>query len=237
MHTRASLFRALPAIAVLAGLIAGCGTPAGRDSAAPAAAVTTTADAANDPATGPNDGGSTGPDSSDTDSSDTGSTGADSPDTGSPDTGSTGAGPTATEGETAPTPARATATFPAPFAKGATVDVALHGLKRRGRLLDLTFSLTPHAPEGSGAREKLSPYRILGQNSFNVTLIDTVNVKRHVVVKDSEGKTLKPDDVFTTILLDQPGFLTYTFAAPPADVTHMDVHIADWTPFYDVAVE
>ncbi len=222
MHTRASLFRALPAIAVLAGLIAGCGTPAGRDSAAPAAAVTTTADAANDPATGPNDGDSTGPDSSDTDS---------------PDTGSTGAGPTATEGETAPTPARATATFPAPFAKGATVDVALHGLKRRGRLLDLTFSLTPHAPEGSGAREKLSPYRILGQNSFNVTLIDTVNVKRHVVVKDSEGKTLKPDDVFTTILLDQPGFLTYTFAAPPADVTHMDVHIADWTPFYDVAVE
>ncbi|WP_055483853.1 hypothetical protein [Sphaerimonospora mesophila] len=223
-----ALKRTLPAIAVLAAVTTGCDLSIGADSAAPTAVATSTADAANAPATGPNDGDSTGSDSS----------GTDSPGTDSPGTDSSGTGSTAAGGDAAaPTPALAEATFPAPFAKGATVDVALHGLKRRGQLLDLTFSLTPHAPDGSGAREKLSPYRILGQNSFNVTLIDTVNVKRHVVVEDSEGKTLKPDDVFTTILLDQQGMLTYTFAAPPADVTRMDVHIANWTPFHDVPVE
>jgi len=135
------------------------------------------------------------------------------------------------------TKALAKATYSAPFAPKGTVDVAVHSLKRRGKLVDLVFSITPHVPPGVQFDDELSPFDILGDQSFNVTLIDTVNVKRHVVVKDSEGKELKPDDVWTETRIDQPLVLTYTFAAPPENVTTMDVHIANWAPFTDVPVE
>jgi len=130
------------------------------------------------------------------------------------------------------------ATFDAPFAPNGKVDVAIHSFKRRGKLVDLVFSLTPRLPEGQEHHEKqLSPFDILGDQSFTVTLIDTVNMKRHVVVKDSRGKELKPDDVWTETHLGQPMVLTYTFAAPPENVTKMDVHIANWAPFTDVPLE
>lgn len=135
------------------------------------------------------------------------------------------------------TTAIAKATYNAPFAPDATVEVAVHGLNRRGRLLDLVFSLTPRVPGGDQSDQRINPYRILGRQSLNVTLIDTVNLKRHLVVKDSRGRELKPDDVWTNTLIGRQLVLTYTFAAPPEDVTKMDVHIANWPPFTDVPVE
>lgn len=223
MHSLRSLSRVLPAIAVLAGLTTGCGLPIGGDSTTPNAVSATTIATPDTAAQQP---------VADTVSDTTNDTTTDS----------TGTDAAAASGDVAsastPTETLAKATFPAYFAKGATVDVAIHRLKRRGQLLELSFSLTPRAPVGSGARERLSPYRIIGQSgTFQVDLIDTVNLRRHTVVKDSSGKKLKPDDVFTTILLDQPGMLTYTFAAPPADVTKMDVHIANWPPFHDIPVQ
>lgn len=226
MHSLRSLSAALPALAVVAGLTTGCGSTGGDSAVSGAVSATTTvaADAAVQqpdatPVGDTADGAATG--SAETDATGTGSSETD----------------TAAGDASVPTQTLAKATFPAYFTKGATVDVAIHRLKRRGRLLELSFSLTPHAPVGSGARESLNPYRLLGRSSFHVALIDTVNLRRHRVVKDSSGKELKPDDVWTTILLDQPNLLTYTFAAPPENVTKMDVHVANWPPFHDIPVE
>lgn len=130
----------------------------------------------------------------------------------------------------------AKATYDAPFAPKGTVDIAVHGLKRRGKLLDLTISVTPHNPENTGGG-KISLYRIMGERDLFVTLIDTVNLKRHLVVKDAGGDALGPESVITNTTLDQQLVLSYTFAAPPENVTKMDVHVGDWAPFTDVPVE
>ncbi|WP_143590294.1 hypothetical protein [Thermoactinospora rubra] len=138
---------------------------------------------------------------------------------------------------TDPATVLAKATYDSPFQEQGKVDVAVHSLTRRGKLVDLVFSLTPRLPSGVEPKErKVSPYDIVGDKSFEVTLIDTVNLKRHMVVKDSAGKELKPDDVWTNILVGQQLVMTYTFAAPPENVTSMDVHVSDWAPFRDVPV-
>jgi len=130
----------------------------------------------------------------------------------------------------------AKATYDAPFAPKGTVDIAVHGLKRRGKLLDLTISVTPHNPENTGDG-KINLFGLMGNQSLYVTLIDTVNLKRHLVVKDADGDALEPFSVNVQTMLDQQTVLNYTFAAPPENVTKMDVHVGDWAPFTDVPVE
>ncbi|TQM74632.1 hypothetical protein [Thermopolyspora flexuosa] len=125
----------------------------------------------------------------------------------------------------------------AAFAPRATVEIAVHSLKRRGKLADLVISLTPRVPEGVKVDEKLSPFEINGRNVFRVYLIDTVNLKRHMVVRDANRRLLEPDEVFTSIRIGQRAMLTYTFAAPPENVTKMDVHVSNFPPFTDVPLE
>jgi hypothetical protein len=131
----------------------------------------------------------------------------------------------------------AKAVHEAPFAEKATLEIAVHSLKRRGKLADLVISLTPRVPEGVQVDEKLSPFEINGRNVFRVYLIDTVNLKRHMVVRDANRRLLEPDEVFTSIRIGQRAMLTYTFAAPPENVTKMDVHVGNFPPFTDVPLE
>ncbi|MQA93215.1 MAG: hypothetical protein GEV11_00750 [Streptosporangiales bacterium] len=129
------------------------------------------------------------------------------------------------------------ATFDAPVADGAKVEIAVHQLKVNGKLAELVFSVTPRVPAGGLDDEEVSPYDLNGSHGFDVTLIDPVNLKRYMVVKDSSGQELKPDDVFTKIRNNQQLVMRYTFAAPQAGVDKVDVQINNWGSFRDVPVQ
>lgn len=126
-------------------------------------------------------------------------------------------------------------TFDSPISPGAKVDIAIMGLKVGGRLATLTTQMTPRIPPGG--EDNPNPYELNGRNGLGTSLIDPVNLKRYVVVKDSRGKELETDDIFTHIANNQTGTFTYTFAAPPENVKTVDVQIGAWPTFRNIPVE
>lgn len=119
------------------------------------------------------------------------------------------------------------ATFDGPKGK---FELGVVGLTARGRLADLTLTLTPHYP---GKTSVLAVGYFTGVYP-EVTLVDPVNLKRYLVVKDSSGKMLGAGNESYNI--DQPNTLSYTFAAPPEDVETLDVYFASFPPFRGVQV-
>ncbi|MEU8801520.1 hypothetical protein [Spirillospora sp. NPDC048819] len=126
-------------------------------------------------------------------------------------------------------------TFDTPIAPGAKVDIAIMGIKVRGKLAILSTQFTPHIPPGG--EDNPNPYNLNGRNGLGTSLIDPVNLKRYVVVKDSSGDELETDDIFTHIANNQTGNFTYTFAAPPENVKVVDVQIGSWPTFRNIPVE
>ncbi|MEU4822743.1 hypothetical protein OG979_10230 [Actinomadura citrea] len=126
-------------------------------------------------------------------------------------------------------------TFDSPLAQGAKIDIAVMGLKTRGRLATLTMQLTPHVPPGGPTR--INAYGLNGEHGLGTSLIDPVNLKRYVVVKDTGGKELETDDIFTHMTNDQVTPFYFTFAAPPENVKTVDVQIGTWPTFRDIPVE
>ncbi|MEU8305755.1 hypothetical protein AB0C84_19540 [Actinomadura sp. NPDC048955] len=126
-------------------------------------------------------------------------------------------------------------TFDSPMAQGAKIDIALMGLKAKGQLATLTAQLTPHVPVGDTVR--LNAYRLNGEHGLGTSLIDAVNLKRYVVVKDSAGKELQTDEIFTHMTNGQTTPFYFTFAAPPENVKTVDVQIGTWPTFRDVPVQ
>lgn len=126
-------------------------------------------------------------------------------------------------------------TFDSPIAQGAKLDIAVMGLRAKGRLATLTVQLTPHVPPGGPTR--VNAYRLNGEHGLGTALIDPVNLKRYVVVKDSGGKELQTDEIFTNMANDQPTPFYFTFAAPPENVKSADLQIGTWPTFRDVPVE
>jgi hypothetical protein len=126
-------------------------------------------------------------------------------------------------------------TFDSPAAPGAKVDIAVMGLKAKGRLATLTVQFTPHVPGGEPGR--INAYGLNGEHGLGTSLIDPVNLMRYVVVKDSGGKELETDDIFTHMTNDQPTPFFFTFAAPPGNVKAVDVQIGSWPTFRDIPVQ
>ncbi|NKZ03919.1 hypothetical protein [Actinomadura latina] len=126
-------------------------------------------------------------------------------------------------------------TFDSPIAKGATVDIAIMGLKVKGKLATLSAQFTPHIPADEA--DRINAFGLNGRHGLGTSLIDPVNLKRYVVVKDSGGKELETDDIFTKLTNDQPTPFFFTFAAPPESVKSIDVQIGTWPMFRDIPVE
>ncbi|MGP4023829.1 hypothetical protein [Actinomadura sp. 3N407] len=126
-------------------------------------------------------------------------------------------------------------TFDSPIASGAKIDIAIMGIKVRGKLAILTTQFTPHIPPGGETNP--NPYELNGKNGLGTSLIDPVNLKRYVVVKDSSGDEMETDDIFTHIANNQTGNFSYTFAAPPENVKAVDVQIGSWPTFRNIPVE
>lgn len=120
--------------------------------------------------------------------------------------------------------------------KDGTVEIAIRGLKVQGRLLRLTMSFAPKFPSAS-QDTSISLYDMNGGNSLYVTLVDPINLKRYVVVKDSSGDSLEPPVVYTKAPNGGSLTGTWTFAAPPAGVDKLDVQVGQWPTFNDVKIE
>lgn len=125
-------------------------------------------------------------------------------------------------------------TFDSPMAPGAKVDIAINRLKVDGRLATLTAQFTPHVPN-----PPLKPtlYRLNGENGLDPALVDPVNLKRYIVVKDARGHELQTDEISTNLGNEQPTQVHFTFAAPPENVKSVNVQLGTWPTFRAVPVE
>ncbi|MGW0804027.1 hypothetical protein [Nonomuraea sp. NPDC002799] len=111
-----------------------------------------------------------------------------------------------------------------------SAEVAVMSLKRRGRLLDLVLRFTPR----SEGETYISVERFTGAGPSAITLVDNVRLKRYLIVRDSEGRPLAPP--YWIIKVGAASLRTYTFPAPEAGVTELDVSIGAEPPFRDVPV-
>lgn len=114
-----------------------------------------------------------------------------------------------------------------------TVKVDLLGLKRKDKLVVLTAAVTPTTTYTSPQ----NLFRVLGSNSWLPSLIDTVNLKQYRVVR-ADGRNLSSNDLVVRAGSGQPMFVYAVFAAPPPDVTKVNVLFSDAIPaFSDVPIQ
>ncbi|SBW29103.1 hypothetical protein FDG2_6442 [Candidatus Protofrankia californiensis] len=128
-----------------------------------------------------------------------------------------------------------TTSFRAPGSAPGTIDVGFVGLRVDGRLTALTVVWTPKYTNAPRDKE-ISVFDMFGAHSPAVTLVDSVNLKRYVVVQDSRNIELGASGPRTKTVNNTPVSASYTFAAPPADVRTLDVYADDRLLFDDVPV-
>jgi hypothetical protein len=115
----------------------------------------------------------------------------------------------------------------------ATVKVDLLGLERKDKVVVLTAAVTPTTT----LSDPQNLFRVLGSNSWMPSLIDTVNLKQYAVVR-AGGKILSSNDLVVRAGSGQPMFVYAVFAAPPPDVTKVNVLFSDAIPaFSDVPIQ
>jgi hypothetical protein len=120
--------------------------------------------------------------------------------------------------------------------RSTTVDIAVLGLEVQGKLAQLTLSFAAHDPEAA-PDDSPSLYELNDQQPLYVTLVDPVNLRRYNVVSDSGGQKLESGAVETAVPIDGSTDARYMFAAPPPDVTEIDVSVGDWPTFRDVPIQ
>ncbi|WP_131768905.1 hypothetical protein [Candidatus Protofrankia californiensis] len=125
--------------------------------------------------------------------------------------------------------------FRAPGSAPGTIDVGFVDLKVDGRLTTLTVVWTPKYTDAPRDKE-ISVFDMFGAHSPAVALVDSVNLKRYVVVQDSRNIELGASGPRTKTVNNTPVSASYTFAAPPADVRTLDVYADDRLLFDDVPV-
>jgi hypothetical protein len=141
----------------------------------------------------------------------------------------------ATSGSAAPVLAQQTARVP--NSKDATVDIAVLGLAVQGRLSTLTVRFTPHFPDDSQG-QSISLYDMSDNalDATQVSLVDPVGLRRYLVVRDSNNNALGADEVDTHAVNNSSVDAHWTFAAPPASVTKIDVQLGPFPAFHDVPI-
>ncbi|WP_242606151.1 hypothetical protein [Frankia sp. Cppng1_Ct_nod] len=128
-----------------------------------------------------------------------------------------------------------TTSFRAPGGGFGTIDVGFVELKVGGRLATLTLLWTPRYTDTPPTKE-ISVFDMFGQHNPAVTLVDSTNLKRYVVVQDSRSVELGASGLRTKTVNNTPASASYTFAAPPTDVRTVDVYADDRLLFDAVTV-
>ncbi|WP_157547791.1 hypothetical protein [Nonomuraea candida] len=112
-------------------------------------------------------------------------------------------------------------------------------LVRRERFVNLTFTATV-TKEGGGLGWQVHNAfaAVPSQNPTvdGVFLVDVKNAKKHLVALDSEGKCVCSRIESLFLKQDDTAVFSATFAAPPADVTSVDVHIPNVGTLADVPI-
>ncbi len=123
--------------------------------------------------------------------------------------------------------------------EGRKVDVAINELRREGRLATLHFTVGVAEGEKWQVSYMLRAEDKRAWNVSGVSLIDTVNAKRHRtafsgVTADDEGDCVCSATQGIFVSEGQSHSLYASFAAPPPDVTKVDVEIPRFGVFSDV---
>lgn len=125
--------------------------------------------------------------------------------------------------------------LPAPIARGsvpatvegdpdATVEIALHSLKRSGKVVTGTFSFQVK----SKTTDRDSLFRFLGSTTWWPYLVDTTNLRKHGVL--SGGGARASTDELVRFAPGQTVYAYAMFAAPPDDITTVDVQLFSGLP-------
>lgn len=143
--------------------------------------------------------------------------------------------PTTTTGSTAP---QTQQTAKVPGTANATVDIAVLSLRVHGMLATLSVRFTPHFPDQSpSAKISLADISNNSLAQQEVSLIDPVGLKRYLVVQDSSGTPLGSNANTTQAANGAPVTAYYTFPAPPASVTKIDVALGPFPTFADIPIQ
>ncbi|GAA3442439.1 hypothetical protein Pve01_72690 [Planomonospora venezuelensis] len=108
---------------------------------------------------------------------------------------------------------------------------------RRDRFVNLTFTATVTKGNGGlgwGVHNAFSAVPQQHPTVDGVFLVDTRNAKKHLVALDSEGACVCSRIGSLFLKEGESAAFSATFAAPPADVTSMDVHIPNVGTLADV---
>lgn len=132
---------------------------------------------------------------------------------------------------------------------GTPVKLELLELKRGGETSVLTFRIATVGGDevqigekfDDGADQKIegasntdAPLNVTSMDG--ITLVDTQNRKRYLVGRDSKGVCACDSGLGGVFLGSDPVILSATYAAPPADISAMDVLVPGFGTFKDVPV-
>lgn len=123
----------------------------------------------------------------------------------------------------------ATTTVPVGYKEDhkAKAKIDILSLKRSGKLLVLTAAVTPQLSDDS-----LQPtlFALMGNHSFDPSLVDSVNLKQYSVV--GGAGPMHSSDIAVRAGSGSSMFVYAVFAAPPADVAKLDVNFYDGVPTF-----
>lgn len=75
-----------------------------------------------------------------------------------------------------------------------------------------------------------------GGRGGSVSLVDTANLRRYLVVHDSSGEPLGPKPAVVRTANNSPLSAAFTFAAPPTEVKKIDIYLDDRIIFDDADI-
>ncbi len=125
-----------------------------------------------------------------------------------------------------------TITFPIAGDPKSTLKIDVLALRRSGKIVTLALAMTPtytaSAKAGTGSQTLTKQ---LGYGEWRPYAIDTKNLTQHDVAKTGEG-SLSSAANRLELVSGQPVYAYAVFAAPPDDVTAMDLVILDEAPAF-----
>ncbi|WP_205859397.1 hypothetical protein [Phycicoccus flavus] len=110
----------------------------------------------------------------------------------------------------------------------ATLEVDLLSLRREGRIVVATFAFTPTSTDTKDGWL----YDWLGGQSWQPYLVDTTNLRRHDVLRSSDGRYYRSNYQGSRFASGQTWYAYAGFAAPPDGVSTLDVAAVDGAPAF-----
>ena len=124
--------------------------------------------------------------------------------------------------------------------EGRTVHLDLYRIVRDGKLAHVTFAVRSSDDQPVGdmfSARLLSRFQPMVDIADGVTLTDTAHSKLYLVAGQGKYQCLCSMDLSNVVLQDnRPALISASFAAPPSEVTEMDVQIPRFGVFTRVPV-